>query len=105
MTTMQLIFTHLTPALEDARTLDRERLPQLMADLEEVRCTALARLTAPSASAPVAPDELLNVKQAAAKLGCSVDYLYKKEFPFLVRLGRKRMFSRNAIDAYLREQK
>ena len=37
---MHLIFTHLNPALEDARTLPSDKLPKLMADLEEVRCTA-----------------------------------------------------------------
>jgi predicted DNA-binding transcriptional regulator AlpA len=73
-----------------------------MADLAEVQATAQLRISAPSAAAP---DELLNVKQAAQKLGCSVDYLYKKNFPFLVRLGRKRMFSRAGIDRFLQAQK
>jgi|ERR1035438_8251704 predicted DNA-binding transcriptional regulator AlpA len=102
---MQLIFTHLQPALEAAKNLDRERLPQLMADLAEVQATAQLRISAPGAPASPAPDELLNVKQAAAKLGCSVDYLYKKNFPFVVRLGRKRMFSRAGIERFLQTQK
>ena len=48
MTTMHLIFNHLNPALEDARTLPADKLPKLAADLEEIRCTLLARLSAPA---------------------------------------------------------
>jgi predicted DNA-binding transcriptional regulator AlpA len=101
---MQLVFCHLEPALKDARSLPADRLPRLLGDLEEVRTTALARLSTPAA--PVqASDELLNVAQAAAKLGCSRDFLYKNEFPFVRRLGRKRLYSRNGIEEYLRKQK
>jgi|ERR1022692_1080180 excisionase family DNA binding protein len=102
--TMSLIFSHLTPALEDARNLPAERLPKLMADLEEVRCTALARLSAPT-PAPAPPDELLTVKQAAERLQCSRDYLYKTALPFKRKLGRKLLFSSRGIDEYLARQK
>jgi excisionase family DNA binding protein len=101
---MQLIFCHLEPALEDARTLPADKLPRLLGDLEEVRCTALARLSAPT-PAQQPPDVLLSVNQAAEKLNCSKDTLYKRDFPFVKRLGRKRLFSQNGIDEYLRKQK
>jgi excisionase family DNA binding protein len=65
---------------------------------------AYARLSAGPVPAQQS-DDLLTVKQAATKLGCSVDYLYKRDFPFVRRLGRKRMFSRNGIEAYLRQPK
>ena len=79
-------------------------LPRLLGDLEEVRAVAYARLSAGPVPAQQS-DDLLTVKQAATKLGCSVDYLYKRDFPFVRRLGRKRMFSRNGIEAYLRQPK
>jgi hypothetical protein len=104
MTVMQLVFTHLTPALKDARTLSPDQLPRLLGDLEEVRTTALARLSAPAPAQPV-PDALLNITQAAAKLNCSKDFLYKRFLPFTRRLGRKRLYSSAGIDAYLRTQK
>lgn len=104
MTTLQLIFTHLTPALEDARSLPADKLPRLLGDLAEVQATALARLSSP-APAPTPPDTLLSVKQAAAKLNCSKDTLYKRDFPFMRRLGRKRLFSSNGIDEFLKRQK
>ena len=103
MTTLQLIFTHLTRALEDARNLPADKLPRLLGDIEEVRTTALARLSAPS-PAP-AKDELLTVKQAAERLHCSQVYLYKTALPFKRKLGRKLLFSSRGIDEYLAKQK
>jgi predicted DNA-binding transcriptional regulator AlpA len=101
---MGLIFRSLEPALEEARTVAPAELPRFLGDLAEVAATAQQRLCAP---APVQPaDELLSVRQAAAKLGCSVDFLYKRgSFPFARRLGRKLMFSSNGIEKYLREQR
>jgi hypothetical protein len=96
--------TQLEPVLQAARTLPPAELPRLLGDLEEVRAVAFARLSA--APAPVQQaDELLSCRQAAQVLGCSPDYLYKREFPFVRRLGRKRMFSRNGIEAYLAKQR
>ena len=102
---MQLVYVHLEPALEDARNLPADKLPRLLGDLAEVQATALARLTAPS-PAP-APDELLNVSQAAEHLHCSKVYLYKNAhaLPFAHRLGKKLLFSRDGIAEYLRHQK
>jgi predicted DNA-binding transcriptional regulator AlpA len=96
--------SQLEPALEAARTLPPDALPRLLGDLAEVQATALARLSAPAPAQPV-PDALLNVREAAQRLGCSKDFLYKRDFPFARRLGRKLMFSSNGIDAYLRSQK
>jgi predicted DNA-binding transcriptional regulator AlpA len=79
-------------------------LPKLAADLEEIRCTLLGRLSAP-APAPAATDELLSVRQAAAKLNCSKVYLYKNDFPFKRKLGRKVLFSSRGIDEYLTGQR
>jgi excisionase family DNA binding protein len=90
------------PALEAARKLPQDRLPQFLGDLEECRAVAQTRLLAP---APVAaPDEYLTVKEAAKLLSCSPDTLYKRTFPFVRRLGRKRLFSRNGIEEYLKKQ-
>ncbi|MGB6473824.1 MAG: helix-turn-helix domain-containing protein [Candidatus Sulfotelmatobacter sp.] len=101
---MGLIFRSLEPVLADAKTVPAAELPRLLGDLREIEATALARLSAPAPAQPA--DELLSVKQAAQKLGCSTDFLYKRgPFPFARRLGRKLMFSQNGIEKYLREQK
>jgi excisionase family DNA binding protein len=94
--------SQLEPVLQAARTLPPAELPRLLGDLEEVKATALARLSAPAPALPA--DELLSVKQAAQKLGCSRDFLYRGKFPFARRLGRKLMFSRVALEEYLRKQ-
>jgi hypothetical protein len=90
--------------LRMATELPPLELPRFMGRLEEARLTALARLT-PKAPAPAPPDELLNIAQATQKLGCSRDFLYKRDLPFVRRLGRKRMYSLVGIEEYLRKQK
>jgi excisionase family DNA binding protein len=96
--------SQLETALLAARTLPPAELPRLLGDLAEVQATALARLSA----APVAQaDEWLTVRQAAQKLGCSTDYLYKNSasLPFARHLGRKLLFSTHGIEDYLCRQK
>src|ERR1700693_2301491 len=92
----------LQPALDEARTLAPEELPRLLGDLEEIRTTALARLAAP-ATASAAPDQSLEVPEAAHRLGVSPDYLYRnhRKFPFSRREGRKVLFSARGIDQYI----
>jgi excisionase family DNA binding protein len=77
-------------------------LPRLLGQIEEIRVTAMARLTAPAPS-PQA-DELLDVDEAARRLGLSKDYLYRNHasFPFTRRIGRRLLFSRIEIEKYIR---
>ena len=96
--------TELEIVLLAANELPNDQLPLLLGEIEQVRCTALARLT----SAPVAPqesDELLNVIAAAGRLGTSTDYLYRhhRDFPFTRRLGRKLLFSAAGIEKHRRQ--
>jgi hypothetical protein len=95
--------SQLEPVLQAARTLPPAELPRLLGDLAEIQATAQARLSTPAPALPA--DELLSVVQAAAKLGCSRDFLYKNEFPFVRRLGRKRLYSSQGIEECLRRQK
>lgn len=85
-----------------AQELPAGELPRLLGELEEIRCTAMARLTMPAASQR--PDELLMVGQAAERLGLSVDYLYRNHsrLPFTRRMGRSLRFSSLGIDEYIR---
>jgi predicted DNA-binding transcriptional regulator AlpA len=96
----------LQTVLMAARELAAGELPRLLGELEEIRCTAMARLTAP---APVQPqtDELLSAPEAARRLGISQDYLYRHhgDFPFTRRVGRRLLFSALGIDKYIRQQK
>jgi hypothetical protein len=92
--------------LEAARELPTEELPALLGQLEAAKATAWARLTAPASPQPE-HDELLNVKEAARRLGVSEDYLYShhKSYAFTRRQGRKLLFSALGIDKYIRQQR
>ncbi len=95
----------LQSALHLAGSLPADELPRLLGELEEVRTTALARLSTPAT--PAQPDQLLDIEQAAVKLSCSRDYLYRhsSEFPFTRRLGRKVLFSSVGIEDHLRHSR
>lgn len=95
----------LKPILAQARTVAPEELPRLLGDLEEVRATALARLTAPQPAADQA-DELLDVAEAARRLGISEDYLYRhhKDFAFTRHMGRKLLFSSRGIEKHISQK-
>jgi hypothetical protein len=90
--------------LRYARELPAEELPKLLGEIEEVRCTAMARLTAPIQ--PSGADELLSVAEASRRLGVSKDYLYRhgSDFPFTRRIGRKLLFSSLGIDRHIKQQ-
>jgi hypothetical protein len=91
--------------LKAVTELPPEELPRLLGELEEVRCTAMARLTMP---APVQgqSDELLDVAEVSRRLGLSRDYLYRhhSDFPFTRRVGRKLLFSALGIERYIKQQ-
>ena len=74
-----------------------------MGELEQLRCTALMRLAAPAPGAPQTTDELLNVDEAARRLGVSQDYLYRhhRTFAFERRVGRRLLFSASGIEKYI----
>jgi predicted DNA-binding transcriptional regulator AlpA len=91
--------------LNAARTIPSEDLPRLLGELEEIRATALARLTSIVRTAP-SPDSLLSVDEASIRLGVSPHYLYRnhERLPFTRRMGRSLRFSSLGIDQYIRRQ-
>ncbi len=93
--------SELQNVLKTVREMPSDELPRLLGELEEIRCTALARLTSPAPALP--QDQLLDVDQAAQRLGVSSDYLYRhsREFPFSRHIGKRLLFSSSGIDKYL----
>jgi hypothetical protein len=89
-----------------ARDLRPEELPGFIGELETVKATAWARLSAP-ASASAERDELLEVEAAAQRLGVSKDYLYRHhaQYSFTRRQGRKLLFSALGIEKHIRQNK
>jgi excisionase family DNA binding protein len=92
----------LTEALSLAKSLPAEELPRFLGELEEIRSTALVRLT--MAQAEPRPDENVTVEVAAKRLGVSKSYLYHhhKKFRFARREGGRLLFSSAGLDSYLR---
>jgi hypothetical protein len=58
-----------------AKELPAGELPRLLGELEEIRATAMARLTAPAMAQLQQHDELLDTAEAAHRLGISKDFL------------------------------
>jgi excisionase family DNA binding protein len=86
--------------------LPAAELPKLLGEIEEIRCTAFARLSAPALFSNSEPEKMLSIAEAAQRLNMSRDYLYRhgKEFPFMLKIGRKLLFSNSGIDRYIRQQ-
>jgi excisionase family DNA binding protein len=92
--------------LRMAREIPADELPCLMGEIDQIRYTALARLTSPARSLSSEPDRLISIAEAATRLSVSEDYLYRnsKRLPFTRRMGRKLLFSSSGIDTHIQQQ-
>ena len=92
--------------LRFAQELPGNELPRLLGELEEIRCTAMARLSAPAISQNLTTDVLLSIEEASRRLGVSKDYLYRNgaDFSFTRRMGRKLLFSSLGIEKHIAQQ-
>ena len=92
---------------EKAGLLPPEAIPAMLGELERLRAMLWARLSLPRTSGNGTAengDRLLNAQETAAKLGASQDWLYRRSrnLPFVVRMGRKVLFSEAGIERYIR---
>ncbi len=105
----------LEPIMNLARSVPPQEIPRLLGDLQEIAATALTRLAVTPAPPPppavASPDQLIDVRQAAAHIGMSARWLYRhyRILPH-VRIGgfgdrgkgRSRIkFRRSDLDAWL----
>jgi excisionase family DNA binding protein len=96
----------LEPVLALAKILPAAELPAFIGALEEIKTTALTRISNPTIESR--PDELLTVAQLSARLNVSKDYVYrnKKRFQSFARpQGRKLLFSSSGLDLYLKQKR
>jgi hypothetical protein len=90
--------------LEKAANLPAPELPRFLGGLEQARYTALARLSSPKPAKVAADDQLLNISEASAMLGCSRAYLYRHPPELsgcIRRIGKKLLYSRIALQRYI----
>lgn len=92
--------------LEMVGEMEPAELPKLMGEIEEIRVTALARLSSPAQSNPL-EDRYLSVDEAAAIWGMSKEYIYHhhKEFSFIRHEGRNLRVSSLGLQKHIRQQK
>jgi hypothetical protein len=84
---------------------------ELISSLEQVHDIATLSAIGMAVSARIASlaqhsnsagdDELCDVSEAARITGLSESALYHGKWPFIVRLGRRRMFSRSGIQKFI----
>ena len=88
--------------LATVETVPREAIPQLRGELAQLDTLLLSRLLTAKESEPV-DDQLLDVPEAARRLGISESYLQHnhKRLPFTRRVGRKLLFSAKGLEKHI----
>jgi len=94
--------SELRPILDLAQTLAPNDLAVLLGELRTIEIIAQGRLNTPATAAK--SEEWLDVKECAARLRKSKDYVYRnaRKWPFARRIGRSMLFSSSGLDAFLR---
>ena len=91
---------------ERVSELPVEAVPALRGKLFELDTLLLSLIARPAAPAPVQHhcDRLLDANEAAKRLGVSKVFVYKNagKYPFVVREGRRLLFSEKGLESYLR---
>jgi excisionase family DNA binding protein len=98
------------PAPEDIDRLPVRTLPSFIVELAALQARAAIRLHehAVSPEPGPSPEQLLTVHEAAARLGMSVDWLYrhKDKLPFAQRVGRRAVrFSKTGLDKWAAQRR
>jgi excisionase family DNA binding protein len=91
--------------LPDPANISPEEIAPIMAQMAAIQLSLAACLIAEKWENPQdESDTLLTVEEAAARLKCSADWLYRrsKSLSFAVRIGRSLRFSEHGIDEAIR---
>ncbi|HYK91159.1 MAG TPA: helix-turn-helix domain-containing protein [Acidobacteriota bacterium] len=89
----------------DPAEIEPEDIGAVMAQMAAIQLSLATRLVAGGTErVQDEGDSLLTVDEAAARLKCSSDWLYRraKRLPFTVRVGRNLRFSARGIDQAIR---
>ena len=97
--------SELDAVLNRARTLATEEIPRFLGELETIRATAWSRLTTTIPAAKQAGDELVDIEEAARRLGVSQSFLYRNhgKYAFSRRVGRSLRFSSQGIQNHIEQ--
>ena len=92
---------------EKAKAVPRDLIPKLRGELARLDTILLCRLVARDAELPPCrpeEDRLLTLSEAAARLNLSSDALYRNDYPFVVKIGKRRRFSEKGIERFIRSR-
>jgi predicted DNA-binding transcriptional regulator AlpA len=93
---------------EAVAKIPREQIPALLLEISSFQGALAANLLneAEPAHTHGNGDKLLEVKEAAAKLAVTEDWLYRKgsKLPFVVRIGRNIRFSERGIENFIKQR-
>ena len=95
---------------ERVSALPQEAVPVMLGELERLRAILWVRLTTGNhdgqGRSASDGDRLLDVKEAARKLGKSKDHLYRHagDYAFTVRDGHSLRFSEQGIEKFIRQR-
>jgi excisionase family DNA binding protein len=94
-----------TIVVPDPAEIEMEDIGAVMAQMAAIQLSLATRLVAEATErGPDEGDNLLTIDEAAARLKCSSDWLYRraKRLPFTVRIGRNLRFSERGIEEAIR---
>lgn len=95
----------LTSLQKHGLELPLAQIPALLGQLEQVKALLWARLATQEAVQGT-EDRLLTAREAAERLSVSEDSIYRKRWPFRVRMGAGLVrFSSRGIDEYIRRHR
>jgi transcriptional regulator of acetoin/glycerol metabolism len=91
----------LQSALDLARAMPPEELPEFLGQLETIRIVGLARISAPAVAIE---DKQISITEAAPRLGVSRSFLYRhwKKYKFARQEGTRVLFSSAGLDSHVR---
>ena len=85
--------------------LPADRIPGIMCQVAALQIVLSARLVRDLQTiGETDGDRLLTITEAAERLACSKDWLYRQRLPFTVRNGRQLRYSAHGLDRYIRQQ-
>jgi len=95
----------LEAVLNRARALAADEIPRFLGELETIRAVAWSRLTANVPVTQQACDELIDIEEAARRLGVSCSYLYRNHgrYSFSRRVGRSLRFSAQGLQSHIEQ--
>ena len=107
---MGVLLTEWARDLSETEELPPDQIPGLVCQVAALQSILAARLVRDLQTADETraegSDRLLTVPQAAERLACTADWLYRHHprLPFAVRNGRQLRFSADGLDRYIRQR-